>query len=87
MVYLDTSFFIKKQSDKTVHGGCLCHLLHYRSEAVCRDCSGKHPCGLWVTAEWPRIARGEISDTSRPRESQTKEKVIKAESKGARPYK
>lgn len=53
MVYFDISFFIKKQNDKTAHCGCLCHLLHYRSEVVWEDCSQKHPFGTWVTAEWP----------------------------------
>ena len=34
MLYLDTSFFIKKLSDRTVRRGCLCHLLPNWSEAV-----------------------------------------------------
>ena len=34
MLYLDTSFFIKKLSDRAVRRGCLCHLLPNWSEAV-----------------------------------------------------
>ena len=47
-----------------------------------RDCSRTHPFGLWVTAEWPRIAKDEISDNSRSREPprrKTKKKVIQVE--------
>lgn len=48
-----------------------------------RDCSRTHPFGLWVTAEWPQIAKDEISDNSRsrepPRRKKTKKKVIQVE--------
>ena len=50
---------------------------------LCRDCSRIHPFGLWVTVEWPHIAKDEISDNSRsrkpPRRKKTKKKVTQAE--------